>query len=586
MNRRRPPQAQRPRAWFVGEVPDFRRRGLWLVLAFAAMALAVLGRLVQVQVFQGHVLAAAARAQHTSDITLTGNRGLILDRSGRVLVSNRSVYDVFVDPSLVDTTQRYGVATKVGAVLGIAPATVLRALQQRNQFDYIAKAVSPDVNQRLQALDFPGVGTIPTQQRVYNPSPLPGDSFASNLLGYVSHDGQGQYGLEQYYNSVLTGTPGHEANLTDLLGNPIVLGGEQKVDAKSGANLQLGLDSQIQYWAELALARGVAEAQAVSGTLMMMDTHTGAIRAWAQYPSYDANTYGNGNVADFRDLAVSQPYEPGSVMKVLTFAGALDHGAMTPNTVINEQQSVVDGFLIHDWDDRSHGSVTMQRVLDLSLNNGAMKAEQMEGQDPFYANMLGFGIGAPTGVDLAGEVNDPLPPQSRWGALSYAEASFGQGIVATPIEMLSAVNAVANGGVWVQPHAVDSTVDPNTGKTTPFSPRSRRVMNASAAATLSQMMVGVVDDQGGEGSMARIPGYKGEIAGKTGTASVAENGHYGNNVIASFAGFMPVKNPQFTMMVIMNRPQTTSQPHFGANLAAPVWKNVAQVIIDQWRIQP
>jgi len=391
--------------------------------------------------------------------------------------------------------------------------------------------------------------------------------------------------VEQYYNSLLSGTPGHEANLTDLLGNPIVLGGEQKVAAKSGNNLQLGLDSQIQYWAELALARGVAQAEAVSGTLMIMDTHTGAIRAWAQYPSYDADNYGSGNVANFRDLAVSQPYEPGSVMKVVTFAGGLNNGAITPSTVINEQQTVIDGFLIHDWDSRSHGNVTMQRVLDLSLNNGAIKVQQMEGQDPFYANMLGFGIGSPTGVDLAGEVNDPLPPQSGWGVLSYAEASFGQGIVATPVEMLSAVNAVANGGVWVQPHAVDSIVDPNTGKTTSFTPRTRRVMSASAAATLSQMMVGVVDDPGGEGYLAQIPGYKGQIAGKTGTASVAENGRYGNDVTASFVGFMPVKNPQFTMMVVLNRPQT-SQPRFGATLAAPVWKNVAQVIIDQWRIEP
>ena len=585
MNRRRPPQPQRPRAWFVGDIPDFRRRGLWLVLAFAAMAVAVLGRLVQVQVFQSHVLAAAARAQHTSDITLTGTRGLILDRTGRVLASNRSVYDVFVDPSLVDPSQRYDVATKVADVLGIAPATVLRALQHRNEFDYIAKAVSPDVNERLQALNFPGVGTIPSEQRVYDPSPLPGESFASNLLGYVDADGAGQYGLEQYYDSVLSGGAGHEATVTDLLGNPIVLSGEQKVDAKSGANLELGLDSQIQYWAELALARGVATAQAVSGTLMIMDTHTGAIRAWAQYPAYDANDYGGSNLANFRDLAVSQPYEPGSVMKVVTFAGGLNHGTITPSTVINEQQTVIDGYLIHDWDSRSHGNVTMQRVLDLSLNNGAIKVQQMEGQDPFYANMLGFGIGSPTGVDLAGEVNDPLPPQSSFGVLKYAEASFGQGVVATPVEMLAAVNAVANGGVWVQPHAVDSVIDPSTGRTTQFTPRTRRVMSASAAATLSQMMVGVVDDQGGEGSMARIPGYKGQIAGKTGTASVAENGHYGTDVTASFVGFMPVTNPQFTMMVVLNRPQT-SAPRFGASLAAPVWKNVAQVIIDQWRIEP
>jgi cell division protein FtsI (penicillin-binding protein 3) len=585
VSRRRPPQAQRPRAWFVGEAPDFRRRGLWLVLAFAAMAIAVLGRLVQVQVFQSHTLAAAARAQHTTSIALQGSRGVILDRSGRVLASNRSVYDVFVDPSLVDASQRQQVAVKLAGVLNMSAEPVLRALQQQNQFAYVAKGVSPDVNQRLQGLDLPGVGTIPSQERVYNPSPLPSTSFAANVLGFVDADGHGQYGVEQYYNNVLSGTTGHESTLTDLLGNPIVLSGNQKVDAKSGDNLQLGLDSQLQYWAELALAHGMVNAQAQSGTLMIMDPHTGSIRAWAQYPAYDANNYGQGTLATFRDLAVSQPYEPGSVMKIVTFAGGLEHNTITPSTVINEQQSVIDGYLIHDWDDRSHGSVTMQRVLDLSLNNGAIKLQQMEGQDPFYANMLGFGIGSPTGVDLAGEVNNPLPPQSSWGTLSYAEASFGQGIYATPVEMLAAINAVANGGVWVQPHAVDSVIDPATGKATPFVPRTRRVMSATAAATLAHMMVGVVDDPGAEGSYAQIAGYKGQIAGKTGTASVAENGHYGSNVITSFSGFMPVNNPQFTMMVILNKPQT-SQPRFGATLAAPVWKNVAQVIIDQWRIEP
>ena len=585
MNRHRTPQAQRPRAWFVGETPDFRRRGLWLVLAFVAMAIAVLGRLVQVQVLQSHTLAAAARAQHTTDITLQGSRGLILDRSGRVLASNRSVYDVFVDPALVDASQRQQVAIKLSGVLNVQAETVLRALQQPNQFDYVAKNVSPDVNQRLHALDLPGVGTIPGQQRVYDPSPVPGTSFASNLLGFVDTAGRGQYGVEQYYNSILSGSSGHESTLTDLLGNPIVLGGEQKVDAKSGDNLQLGLDSQLQYWAELALARGMANAQAESGTLMIMDPKTGSILAWAQSPAYDANSYGTGTLANFRDLAVSQPYEPGSVMKLVTFAGGLDHSTITPSTVINEQQTVIDGFLIHDWDNRSHGDVSMQRVLDLSLNNGAIKVQQMEGQNAFYENMLGFGIGSPTGVDLAGEINDPLPPQSSWGTLSYAEASFGQGIYATPVEMLAAVNAVANGGVWVQPHAVNSIIDPTTGKATPFTPHTRRVMSASAASTLAHMMVGVVDDPGAEGSLAQIPGYKGQIAGKTGTASVAENGHYGSNVITSFVGFMPADHPQFTMMVILNKPQT-GQLRFGATLAAPVWKNVAQVIIDQWRIEP
>jgi cell division protein FtsI/penicillin-binding protein 2 len=574
------------RGWFVTEAPDFRRRGIWMILAFAAMAAAVLGRLVQVQVFQSSSLSAQASAQHTTSITLHGSRGLIFDRDGRVLVSNRPVFDVFADPALIDPSQRTTVALKLAPILNVDVTHIEAALAQSNEFDYLAKSVTADVNAKLQALNLPGIGTIPGQQRVYEPSPLPDASFGSTLLGYVDANGDGQYGIEQYYNSILNGANGHESNLTDLLGNSIVLGREQRVDAHDGSNLQLGLDSQIQYWAELALAKGVTDAQAASGTLMIMDTHTGSLRAWAQYPTYSASSYAASDIARFRDLAVSQPYEPGSVMKVVTFAGGLNNHVITPDTVIDEHQTVIDGYLIHDWDHRSHGRITMQFVLDDSLNNGAIALQQMEGQDPFYSNMLAFGIGAPTGIDLAGEVNRPVPPQSAWKELNYATASFGQGVVATPVEMLAAVNAVANGGVWIQPHAVDSVIDPSTGARTPFTPRTRRVMAPDTAHTLAHMMVGVVDDRGAEGFAAKIPGYKGEIAGKTGTASVAVNGSYGNDVIASFVGFMPVDNPQFTMMVILNYPQENRVGRFGSLLAAPVWKQVAELIINHWRITP
>ena len=286
---------------------------------------------------------------------------------------------------------------------------------------------------------------------------------------------------------------------------------------------------------------------------------------------------------------MTQPYEPGSIMKVITFAGGLNNNAFAPSTVIDEKQQRIDGYLIHDWDRRSHGNVSMQWVLDDSLNNGAIDAMKMEGQNAFYNNLLAFGVGAPTGVDLAGEVNDPLAPAASWGPLKYAEATFGQGLVTTPVEMLAAVNAVANGGVWVQPHAVNAIVNPNTGTTTPFVPVTRRVMSASAANTLAHMMVGVVNDPGAEGKRAKIPGYSMEIAGKTGTAQVAlpNGGGYGPNVVASFIGFMPVTNPQFTMMVILNNPQVSASNRFGSILAAPIWKQMAELMLDDpTRIKP
>jgi cell division protein FtsI/penicillin-binding protein 2 len=586
--RRTPGSARSAHAHAFSDGPDLRRRGLWLVLAFLAMATAVFGRLVQVQVIQGKSLARAAAASHTTSITLHATRGVILDRNGRVLVSNVQVFDVFADPALVPAADRQRVAGMLAPILQLSASQVLRALSQPNQFDYLAKGVSQDVNDKLQALGLSGVGTIPSEQTVYDPSPVPGDSFAANLLGFVNAGGVGQYGLEGYYNSILSGVTGHESTLTDVNGNAIVLGRQQMVPAKNGDNLQLGLDSQIQYWADLAIANGVNSSKSTSGTLMIMNTRTGAIDAWAQYPSYNANDFASASIADFRDLAVTQPYEPGSIMKVITFAGGLNKNAFTPSTVIDEKQQRIDGYLIHDWDRRSHGNVTMQWVLDDSLNNGAIDAERMEGQNAFYNNLLAFGIGAPSGIDLAGEVNKPLAPASSWSDLRYAEASFGQGLVTTPVEMLAAVNAVANGGIWVQPHVVDAVVNPNTGKATPFVPVTRRVISAAAANTLAHMMVGVVNDPGGEGKRARIPGYSMEIAGKTGTAQVAlpNGGGYGPNVVASFVGFLPVTNPQFTMMVILNNPQVNAGDRFGSILAAPIWKQMAEMMIDDWRIEP
>jgi cell division protein FtsI/penicillin-binding protein 2 len=586
--RRSPRSAQSAHAHAFTDAPDLRRRGLWLVLAFLGMATAVFGRLVQVQVIQGRSLARAAAESHTTSVSLHATRGVILDGTGRVLVSNIQVFDVFADPALVPAADRTQVAGQLAPILQLSSAQILRALNQPNQFDYLAKAVSQDVNDKLQALGLSGIGTVPSEESVYNSSGVPGDSFAANLLGFVNAAGVGQYGLEGYYNSILSGVNGHESTLTDVNGNAIVLGRQQMVPAQNGDNLELGLDSRIQYDADLALANGVMASKSTSGTLMIMDTKTGAIDAWAQYPSYNANDYASANIADFRDLAVTQPYEPGSIMKVITFAGGLNHNAFTPSTVIDEKQQRIDGFLIHDWDRRSHGNVSMQWVLDDSLNNGAIDAMKMEGENAFYNNLLAFGIGAPTGIDLAGEVNDPLAPETSWNPLRYAEATFGQGLVTTPVEMLAAVNAVANGGVWVQPHAVNAILNPNTGTTTAFVPETRRVMSATAANTLAHMMVGVVNDPGSEGKRAKIPGYSMEIAGKTGTAQVAlpNGGGYGPNVVASFVGFMPATNPRFTMMVILNSPQVNAGNRFGSILAAPIWKQMAELMIETWRIEP
>ncbi len=583
---RRPATTSRVRGWFAADAPDYRHRGSWLALAFAAMAITLCARLIDVQVFQHSVLAARAAELHQKAVVVPALRGRILDSSGRVLASNRTVYDVYADPGLIPVSTRPEVARELAPVLSLDVTRVDELISKPTRFVYLAKAVSQGVSDRLVALQVPGVVVVPSEQRVYEPSPVPGTSFAANLLGFVDQSGHGRYGVEGYYDRVLHGSDGHQSTVRDVAGNSITLSNDPRADAHNGSDLELGLDSALQYWAEQALAQGVATADAASGTLMLMDTRTGVIKAWAQAPSYDANAYWQSPVGHFRDLAVSNVYEPGSVEKVITFAGGLNDHAITPGYTFKEGPTTIDGATIHDWDNRAHGVITMQTVLDESLNNGAIKVGQLMGPNAFYSNLLAFGVGAPTGVDLAGEQNVPLPSQKSLTPLDLAEAAFGQRIQVTPIEILAAFNAVANGGVWVQPHAVQAVIDPTTGRSAEVVPATRRVISAAAAATLAQMMTGVVEDRSGEGFAARIAAFKGEVAGKTGTASVAENGHYGKDVIVSFGGFLPAKDPRFTMLVVLNYPHESGIPQFGATLAAPVWKQVALVSIDQWRITP
>jgi cell division protein FtsI/penicillin-binding protein 2 len=565
-----------------------RGRGLWLWLAFAAMAVTLIGHLIDVQVGQHARFVALAAQKNQESFPLPAHRGRILDRDGRLLASGKPIYTVHIDPGEIDPGSRHDVAVKLAGVLHLDTGAVEQTLATPTRYAFLARGVDEATKSRLDTLGstVPGIIVAVEDQRVYGTSAVPGTSFAANLLGYVNNDGQGQYGVEGYYNSILTGTPGKASDIRDVNGNAIYLGKEQRVNPKDGSDIRLGLDSQVQYWAEQAIAKGVDYAQADSGQILIMDTHTGAIRAWAEFPAYNANQYATSDVGRFRDLAIDGLYEPGSTMKVITFAGALQNQAITPQYSFNEGPTMVDGFLIHDWDNRAHGMVTMQQVLDQSLNNGAIKAMTLEGKDAYYRNLLAFGIGAPTGIDLFGEVNQPLPPERGLSAAAYATMAFGQTVSTTPIEMLAGINAVANGGVWVQPHVADAIIDPATGHETPFTPSTRRVISAATASTLAQMMTGVVDDRGGSGFAARIAAFKGEIAGKTGTASEPTNGRYTGDTIASFAGFLPAANPQFTMLVLINHPHTTKVDHEGAYLAAPVFKDMAQVIIDLWRILP
>jgi cell division protein FtsI/penicillin-binding protein 2 len=545
--------------------------------------LVLFGRLTYWQVWRHSDMARLAAAYHDDTITLPAVRGNILDRNGALLVTNTPVFSIFASPDQISAAERQDIATRLAPVLQLSAGDIQVKLATTRKFVYLARRVPASVAQQLDGMRLPGIGKVAETERSYVDGGVAGTSLAANLLGFANDAGQGNYGIEGYYNKVLAGQDGLEATVRDLANQPIVLSDRQRRDPVNGATLQLSLDGTIQVVAERALADGVQKYQAESGSLIIMEPATGRIVAWADAPSYNANDFATTPTAQFMDPIASGLYEPGSVMKVVTLSGALDVHAITPDTRFNEPGvAVVGGVAIRNWDNRAHGNVTMTQVLENSLNVGAIKAEQLEGTDRFYQSLQRFGIGAPTGVDVAAEASAPLRDFPKWKPVELATAAFGQGVSTTPIAMLAAVNAAATGGALVWPHVVDAVID-SQGVRHPVAPRViRQVISPKAALQMQQMMVGVVEH--GSGFAARIDGFKNQIAGKTGTASIPENGSYSrDSTIGSFVGFVPADHPQFIMMVIVRKPKVLFE---GAYVAAPIWKTVASALITQWQIAP
>lgn len=556
---------------------------LWLLAMVLLLATAVWGRLAYWQVLQHGSLATEADMQHLTRVPLIPPRGMIYDRYGQPLAVDNTVYDVTLAPDLVPKDQRRKVADSLAAVVGAQAKQTMALLLSGRKFAYVAKRQPKDVADALTRLQLPGVGLDSEQQRTYLAGGTPDTTLASDLLGFVDYEDRGGRGIEQYYQAQLAGKIGYDPTYRDLFGRELTLGPGGQVAPVDGSNLTLTLDSNIQFAAEQAIAGGVLASHAQSGSVIVMDPRTGGIVASADYPAYNANEFATTDPSKTQDPMVSSLYEPGSVMKVVTLAGAINAGKITPQTVINDPgYTKVDGVPIEDWDGGANkGDITMTRVLEESYNVGAIKAEQAEGSANFLHYLNAFGFGRPSGVDIAEEADVPLRPPAQWRNTDLATAAFGQGVAVNMVQMEAALNAVVNGGRLVQPHVVDKV----GGRPVPLTP-ARQVISPQTAQEMNQMMRSVV--QHGSGSTAVIPGFKLDEGGKTGTAEIPENGKYSTqDVWASYFGYLPAQNPRFTMLVMINRPQGSSwEQREGFYVAAPVWKQIAQQIITDWRITP
>jgi stage V sporulation protein D (sporulation-specific penicillin-binding protein) len=557
-----------------------------LVVALV-LAGAVWTKLAYWQVAKHGQLATAAQEQYREFVQLPAIRGAIFDRNLTQLVVNTTVYSAFVSPDQISSGHRDAVAGGLSSVLGVDKGSVLTTLSSSAKFAYIARRFSKTKADQLRALKLPGVGLQEETQRSYLPGAEAGTTLAADLLGFANWDGNGQAGVEMKYQKLLAGTPGYISSYRDLANNEIVLGSHTHQDPVNGQDLVLSLDANIQYAAEQLLAAGIKTDNAESGSVLIMDPSTGGIVASADYPSYNANDFNHTDPALFKDNVVSYVYEPGSVMKVVTLSGAMNAGAIAPNTVINDPGVLsVGGYRIYDWDRRNHGNIDYTYVLEHSLNVGAMKAMQAEGHDAYYKNLQAFGLTQPSGIDVAGESFVPPPSATQMADSMYATSSFGQGIDVNMVQMLAAVNVIANGGKYAPPHVVDRV---GTQINPVLLQPQRQVVSPQTAAQMTTMMEQVV--QKGSGSLARVPGFQNDETGKTGSSQIPVNGQYTQDVWTSYVGFLPAQHPRFTMLVVVRKPHYPGSDrdwtlNDGYLTAAPIWQKIAQAMVVDWHITP
>ncbi|MGD0956232.1 MAG: penicillin-binding transpeptidase domain-containing protein [Candidatus Acidiferrales bacterium] len=544
--------------------PRLRWLVVW-VLAVVWMAV-VAARLSYLQLFCYSEYLAKAQHQQQRIFEISPKRGTIYDRKGRELAVSLPMDSVFGDPAEISDVEL--VARLLSRSLDASAEDLETKIRAAHTPVRLARKLSPDVVQRISDMNLKGVFFQKENRRVY-----PQRELAASVLGYVDVDEKGIGGIEYSLDSQIRGRPGRMMVIAD--------GRRRWYDrresaADPGASVVLSIDETIQYIAEKELARAIDETHAKAGTVVVQDPNSGELLAVANWPVFDPNDAGSYPAEARMDRAVSAAYEPGSTFKVITLTGAIENGVVTPNELVDCQmgQILVAGRLIHDW--KPFGALSVRGILTNSSDVGAIKVALRLGAPKFYDTSRAFGIGQTTGIELPGENRGLLRPIENWSASSIGSLAMGQEVSVTPIQIVSAISAIANGGTLYRPHIVREIRDEPPGAQLPQpGAEPQQATDARTAAAMRQMMEDVVLD--GTGKPARLDGYT--AAGKSGTAQKIDpaTGRYSaTQYNASFVGFAPVNNPVVTILVVLDSP---IGPHHGGQVGGPVFKRIAEQIM-------
>ncbi len=542
-----------------------------------ALLLAVALRAIQLQAFDGARLARLGERQHLQEQIFVPKRGTILTRNGDSLAISVESKSVYVRPRRVKSPKK--LVPAVARALNLKPRTVRRKVTSDKPFVWLKRQVTPREAQRVRALKLEGIGLYHEPKRYY-----PQGHLAGQALGLVGRDAQGLEGIERSYDRYIRGKTRSSVVERDALGRRVLVTGLDDLKIRPGADVRLTLDTTLQHLAEKHLEATVKRYRAKGGTVVMADPFTGAILALASYPFFNPNQFRTQDRERWRIRAITDTYEPGSVFKAVFAAAAIEERVVGREDLIFCEfgRYRYGGRTIHDF--KEYGWLSFAKVLQHSSNIGVVKVADKLGRERYHRYIRRFGFGDRTGVDLPGEVAGTVRPHRTWYDIDLAAASFGQSVAVTPLQMVMAFSAIANGGLLMKPYLVDRVVDEDGRVLVQHRPEMvRRVVSRTTARTVADILKGVVAE-GGTGTRAALAGF--ETAGKTGTSQKADRvkgGYSKTKRVASFVGFVPASEPRFVLLTLVDEPTVN---RYGGVVAAPLFRKIAAPALHALGVTP
>jgi cell division protein FtsI (penicillin-binding protein 3) len=547
------------------------RRIRLVVAVFALVFALALVRVAWLQAVRANSLDRMGTSQHRETLDVPSHRGTIFDRLGVQLAIGEPATTVYANPRQIVDPRATAVAA--ARALDIEAETIYPLLADRSRgFVYVARKADPEKADALERQGIVGFGFYPEERRTY-----PQRAVASEVVGYAGVDNRGLSGIELELDGALAGEDGSKTIVRDPFGRTLQVIDSEPV--RDGRDVHLTIDHTIQGQVEEVLRETRAGWDAKAATAVVLDVETGGILALGVEPGFDANAFPNvarRDVKRLRNRAVTDTYEPGSTFKVVTIAGVLENGLVSPGTKFRLPYSIqVADRVIHDAVERETRTMTVSEILSQSSNVGVITLA-IELQRQALSDWIGrFGFGRPTGIDYPGESKGIVLPPDDWSGSTIGNVPIGQGIAVTPMQMVAAYGALANEGVWTQPHLVERVEGWDAVR-----PERRRLVSKRVARQLKRMLRGVVEE--GSGTSAQVPGYT--IAGKTGTAAKPDpTGGYSNSrYVASFVGYVPASKPRLVILVTVDEPSTI----WGGVVAAPAFAEIAQFALQYLEVPP